>query len=264
MSQTQGRTLPLSVVVPCYGRRELTRRLLASLAASPDRFQVLLVDDASPEPLEPLLREFGPRLELEYLRQPRRQGPAAARNRGIAAARYALIAFTDNDCVVQPTWARELTLHLQDAAPKVAGVGGRTLAVGHDVFSRYYSYHKLLDPYLHQGRYLYVVTANCAFRRSSLEEVGGFDEDLRQPGGEDPGLCFKLLERGYLLNYRPEAVVHHHYRPGLIDFARTLFRYGKGCRMQTDRYVSNLHRPPTAPSADMHFGNLPPADSVGG
>lgn len=262
MSQTQGRTLPLSVVVPCYGRRELTRRLLSSLAASPDRFQVILVDDASPEPLESLLGEFRSRLELEGLRQSGRRGPAAARNRGIAAARHPFIAFTDNDCIVQPGWARELTTHLQEASPKVVGVGGRTLAVGDDVFSRYYSYHKLLDPYLQQGRYLYVVTANCAFRRSALEEVGGFDEDLRQPGGEDPGLCFKLLERGYQLNYRPEAVVHHHYRPGLVDFARTLFRYGKGCRLQTDRYVSSLNRPPASTPAGMHFGDLPASESA--
>jgi GT2 family glycosyltransferase len=256
MSQTQGRTLPLSVVIPCYGRLELTRRMVSSLAASPDRFQVILVDDASPEPLERALEGFESRLDLEYLRQPRRRGPAAARNRAIAAARHPFIAFTDNDCIVRPDWARELATHLQDASPKVAGVGGRTLAVGTDVISRYYSYHKLLDPYLNQGRYLYVVTANCAFRRSALEEVDGFDEDLLQPGGEDPGLCFKLLERGYLLNYRPEAIVHHHYRPGLVDFMRTLFRYGKGCRLQTDRYVSSLHRPqPSGPMA-MHFGNL--------
>jgi GT2 family glycosyltransferase len=241
---------------------DLTRRLVASLAALPERIQVLLIDDASPEPIARVLSEFEHSLDIQCIRQPWRQGPAAARNRGIAAARSPLIAFTDNDCVVQPSWARELTAHLQDASPKVAGVGGRTLAVGHDIFSRYYSYHKLLDPYLHQGRYLYVVTANCAFRRSALEEVGGFDEELRQPGGEDPGVCFKLLERGYVLNYRPEAVVHHHYRPGLADFARTLFRYGKGCRMQTDRYISSLNRPAAHTPVDMHFGNLPDVESA--
>ncbi|QRK06586.1 glycosyltransferase [Archangium violaceum] len=262
MSQTQSHTLPLSVVVPCFGRLELTRRMLSSLEASPDRFQVILVDDASPEPTDRLLDGLDTRLDIECLRQRWRRGPAAARNRGIAAARHPFIAFTDNDCIVQPGWARELVTHLQDASPKVAGVGGRTLAVGDDVFSRYYSYHKLLDPYLHQGRYLYVVTANCAFRRSTLEEVGGFDEELRQPGGEDPGLCFKLLERGYLLNYRPEAIVHHHYRPSLLDFARTLFRYGKGCRLQTDQYVSSLNSPPSTVPMAMHFGNLPNSESA--
>lgn len=257
MSPAESHTLTLTLVVPCYGRSELTRQLLSSLVASPERFQVVLVDDASPEPVSALAREFGSRLDIECLRQPRRSGPAAARNRGIAAARYPFVAFTDNDCVVRPTWAGELAQHLRDASPRVAGVGGRTLAVGSDVFSRYYSYHKLLDPYLHEGRYLYVVTANCAFRRSVLEEVGGFDEDVREPGGEDPGLCFKILERGYVLNYRPEAVVQHHYRPGLADFIRTLYRYGKGCRMQTDRYVSSLNRPPGDSSEEMHFGNLP-------
>ncbi|WNG14670.1 glycosyltransferase [Cystobacter fuscus] len=245
MSQNPLPALPLSVVVPCYGRVEFTRKLLSSFSAAPDRFQVVLVDDASPEPLGQLVDEFRAHLDIDYIRQPRTRGPAAARNRGLSAARHPFVAFTDNDCIVQPHWARELTTHLRDASPQVAGVGGRTLAVGTDIFSRYYSYHKLLDPHAHQGRYLYVVTANCAFKRSTLDEVGGFDEDLRRPGGEDPGLCFKLLRRGYVLNYRPSAIVHHHYRPGLVDFARTLFQYGRGCRMQTDRYMPDLATAPT-------------------
>jgi cellulose synthase/poly-beta-1,6-N-acetylglucosamine synthase-like glycosyltransferase len=229
--------------------------LLDSLAASPDRFQVVLVDDASPEPVASLQKHFETRLELVCLRQPTRRGPAAARNRGIAAARHPFIAFTDNDCVVQPSWGRELTTYLRDAPATVAGVGGRTLAVEADVFSRYYSYHKLLDPYPHQGGYLYVVTANCAFRRSALEEVGGFDEDMRHPGGEDPGLCFKLLTRGYLLHYRKEALVHHHYRPGLWDFAKTLFRYGRGCRIQTDRHATTLSNKTPGPVQPAGFGD---------
>lgn len=254
MNSSMGRELPLTVVVPCFGRLQLTRRLLESLSASPDRFQVILVDDASPEPIGPLLRDFEHRLDVVCLRQPKGQGPGAARNRGIASARTPLIAFTDNDCVVQPSWPRELAVYLQDAPPMVAGIGGRTLAIGEDVFSRYYSYHKLLDPYPYQGSYLYVVTANCAFRRSILEEVGGFDEDMRQPGGEDPGLCFKVLERGYRLHYRKEAVVHHHYRPSLVDFARTLFRYGRGCRIQTDRHATTLGKTSAEPFPPMGLG----------
>lgn len=147
------------------------------------------------------------------------------------------MAFTDNDCEVHPEWARQLAVYLRDAPSRVAGVGGRVIATGQDAFSRYFDYHKTLDPFLQGGRFLYLVTANAAFRKAALEEVGGFDEDLRSPGGEDPGLCFKLLARGHEMHYRPEALVRHHYRSSMWDFVRTFYRYGRGCRVQTDRYA---------------------------
>lgn len=232
--------LELSVVIPCYGRIELTKKLLNSLALSDDDFEVVIVDDASPQPIAKLTLEFQDRLDIKYVRQSHTRGPAAARNLGLHESRYDLIAFTDNDCVVSPDWARELAVYLRDAPKRVAAVGGRVLAATSDVYSRYFTYHKILDPYFSQGRYLYVVTANCAFRKSSLLEVGGFDEVLKAPGGEDPGLCFKLLEAGYQLHYRQEAVVYHHYRLGLVDFAKTFFRYGRGCRMQTDKFAKTI------------------------
>jgi len=232
--------LPLTVVVPCYGRPERTTGLLASLLACGDRFEVVLVDDASPVPLAALARPFQERLTIRVQRHARNRGPAAARNTGLALASHELVAFTDNDCEVAPDWARQLCVYLRDAPHAVAGVGGRVLACGEDVYSRYFTYHKILDPFLSEGRYLYVVTACCAFRRSALAAVGGFDERIRQPGGEDPGLCFKLLQAGFGLHYREEAVVYHHYRLGLRDFARTFYRYGRGCRRQTEAFGAGL------------------------
>lgn len=245
--------LDLSVVIPCFGRAESTRRLLDSLAACPDEFQVIVVDDVSPESLEPIVRPFENQLDLTYVRPSCRTGPAGARNRGIALARERFIAFTDNDVVVTPHWARELAVYLRDAPKNIAGVGGRVLPLGDDVYSRYFTYHKILDPFLQEGRYLYLVTANAAFRRSALEEVGGFDESITRPGGEDPGLAFKLLARDYVLHYRKEAVVYHEYRAGLRDFARTFFRYGRGCRLEIERYSAGIRSVARRPAS---FGAL--------
>ena len=247
--------LDLSVIMPCYGRPEGTRAALASLAACPDEFEVVVVDDASPVSLAPIVREFEQRLEVRYVRQPTNQGPAAARNRGVAVAKHDIIAFTDNDCVVEPLWPRELGHYLRDAPRKVAAVGGRVLAQGDDLISSYFTWHKILDPYVLDGRYLYVVTANCAFRREALAAVGGFDERIRQAGGEDPGVCFKLLEAGWSLHYRKEALVWHDYRMGLKEFAKTFYRYGKGCRLQTDLHAQELSRS-AGHGAAVSFGGM--------
>lgn len=232
--------LDLSVIVPCYGRPDLTRRLLGSLVECADQFEVVLVDDASPEPVSKIAASYGDRLNLRVIRHADNKGPAAARNTGLRAATHDIVAFTDNDCIVDSAWAGLLAVYLRDAHDKIAGVGGRVLAVGEDVYSQYFTYHKILDPFQSHGRYLYVVTANCAFRRQSLEAVGGFDERIRHPGGEDPGLCFKLLQAGWQLDYWKEAVVYHHYRMGIRDFVRTFFRYGRGCRKQTDAFGVGL------------------------
>ncbi len=232
--------LDLSVIVPCYGRSDLTRQLLDSFVSCSDEFEVILVDDASPQPVDDIASKYRDRVNLRVVRHTANKGPAAARNTGVAEATHDIVAFTDNDCVVDSAWAGHLATYLRDAQDRVAGVGGRVLAVGEDVFSQYFTYHKILDPFQSQGRYLYVVTANCAFRKEALEDVGGFDERIRHPGGEDPGLCFKLLQAGWQLDYWKQAIVRHNYRMGLREFAKTFFRYGYGCRKQTDAFGAGL------------------------
>ena len=230
-----------SVVIPCHGRlaqlRRAARSVLGAMAAFDGRAELILVDDASPVPVGQALGPLAadPRLRVVTLRA--NGGPAAARNAGVAAAAAPVVAFTDDDVVVHERWLRELAVYLRDASRKVGGVGGRVLALGDDLFSRYYEYHHILDPFLmDDGRVLYLVTCNCAYRRGVLEEVGGFDEALRQAGGEDPGLSFKVAAAGYELHRHDEALVWHDFRPGWRDFARTFARYGRGCRHQAERW----------------------------
>lgn len=234
--------LDLTVIVPAYGREAQTRGLLDSLAACSDGFSTLVVDDGSSVPLDRLVNGYRNRLDVRYIRLNRSRGPAGARNAGIREASTEFIGFTDNDCVVDPQWPSKLVGRLRKSSPLVAGAGGRVLAAGDDVFSRYYTYHRILDPFLLDGRYLYLVTASSVFRKAAVEAVGGFDEALSRPGGEDAGLCFKLLQRGLRFEYEPAAIVWHYYRRGLLDFLRTFYRYGRGCRIQADRYGQGLRQ----------------------
>jgi len=228
-----------SIVIPCHGRLASLRRAVESVERSCDEFgepvEIILVDDASPVPVSSAFGQPGGRVRVVTL--DRNRGASAARNMGIAAARGPIVLFTDDDVVVHELWVRSLSVYLRDAPARVAAVGGRVLALGDDIFSRYYEYHHILDPFLmDDGTVLYVTTCNCAYRRSTLVQVGGFDEALRKPGGEDPGLSFKVTAAGYELHRHDEAVVWHDFRPGLPDFLRTFCRYGAGCRHQADRH----------------------------
>lgn len=247
--------LAVSVVIPCHGRAVSLERAVRSVLASADRLdglvEVILVDDASPEPILDALRGHLDDPRVRYLRHETNRGPAAARNTGIAAARFEVVLFTDDDVVVAPSWIERLGRYLTDAPRRVAGVGGRVRALGSDLVSRYFEYHRILDPFrLPDGRVLYVVTACCGYRRHVLREVGGFDEDVKAPGGEDPGLAFKVTGAGYQLHVVEDAWVQHDFRPGIREFWRTFYRYGRGCRHQVDRHWRKFG-PPERPVGEV-------------
>jgi len=228
-------SLPVSLVIPCYERPHDTTDLLLALKEADFSCEVIVVDDASPNSLAPVVSQF-PEMDIRYIRLEKNQGPAAARNAGVECSKFDLVAFTDNDCLPSMDWLVHLFQAIHDAPARIAGVGGRVAAAGKDVISEYYDYHKILDPWFYRGQHYYITTANAVFRRHLLRLVGGFDETVKAAGGEDPGLCFKLLNAGYSLGYAPQAVVTHRYQPTLRSFMRTFFRYGHGCAGQAARH----------------------------
>jgi glycosyltransferase involved in cell wall biosynthesis len=88
-----------SVVVPTYGRPAYLAECLASiLEQSVQDFEVIVVDDASPDPVRLTVED--PRVRL--LRRDQNGGPAAARNTGMAAATGTYLAFCDDDDLFAP------------------------------------------------------------------------------------------------------------------------------------------------------------------
>jgi glycosyltransferase involved in cell wall biosynthesis len=211
----------VSVVIPTYNRAASLERCLRAL---PENVEVVIVDDGSTDSTESVPgRVRHPR--LRYLRK-ENGGPASARNVGIRNSSGASVAFTDDDCLPTPGWVESLATRLQQEPPDVAGVGGRVLPLRRGLIARYSTFHRILEP---PPSCSYLVTANCMYRREALEEVVGFDEAIRRPGGEDPELSFRVRAHGYRLVFEPTAVVRHEYRENLLDFVRTFYRYGRGC-----------------------------------
>src|SRR5258705_2165999 len=94
----------VSIVVPTFARPAQLRRCLegiARLEAGTSSFEVIVVDDGGPEPLDTLVASSADGLDIRLIRQPR-GGPAAARNAGAALARGVFLAFIDDDCTPAP------------------------------------------------------------------------------------------------------------------------------------------------------------------
>jgi Glycosyl transferase family 2 len=141
-------------------------------------------------------------------------GIAHARNRGLAAARGAVVAFVDDDEVVDPAWVRGvLDAFAREDAP--AGVFG-PIAPRDERGLPYCRYEgggsfKLIQPGTAPWR---VGTGgNMAFRRDALLVVGGFDPLFGvgsvSKSAEESELIHRLLESGRLLVWSPDQVVYH-------------------------------------------------------
>lgn len=199
-------TLRISVVVPTYRRPDLLERCLTELTSQDldrDSFEIVVADDGPGEKTRGVVDRFS-RDGVRYVPVEDQHGPAAARNRAWQAARGEIIAFTDDDTLAAPDWLRRGSEAFRDG---VAGVAGRIVV---PLPKRPTDFERNMAG-LERGEF---VTANCFYRRDALEAVGGFDERFTAPWREDADLFFTLLERGYRLEWAPEAVVVHPLRPG--------------------------------------------------
>ena len=235
--------MKVSVVIPTFNRKHSLVRCLESLSRS---VEVIVIDDGSSDGTDEAVKHID-HPHLIYTKQPN-GGPAIARNTGISLASGHYIAFIDDDCVPVEDWPWPLVDRIELEGPECAGVGGRVLPLRNNLLSRYYTFHRILEP---PESCSYLVTANCIFRRKILLSVGGFNSQIKQAGGEDAGLSINIRELGYHLSFEPNGVVFHEYREGLLDFIKTFYRYGRGCahvlgqRTKTAIYNSeeSLQRP---------------------
>lgn len=215
----------VTVVIPVRDNISGLHRVIAALRG----LRVIVVDDASAIPIEQ--SEFaGKHCDVRVLRQTRSNGPAAARNTGLAVCETDFVAFLDSDVVPKRGWLEALLGHFCD--PAVALVAPRIVGLynSDNVVARYEAVRSSLDlgvreaPVLPYGTVSYVPSAAIICRRSALVAVGGFDETMKC--GEDVDLCWRFVEAGARLRYEPIALVAHDHPTDLREwFTRKAF-YG--------------------------------------
>ena len=181
------------VVVPTLGRPSLAT-LLDALGAQAEHLpgRVVLVWDRRDQDPPPLLA-WPPSLagRVTILRGPG-GGPAAARNAGWRAATAPWVAFLDDDVVPGPTWAADLADDLAGLPPEVVGSQG-VLRVPLPADRRPTDWERHVHG-LEGARW---ITADLAYRRSVLDELGGFDERFPRAYREDADLGLRVVRAGY-------------------------------------------------------------------
>lgn len=220
-----------SIVVPTYDRPAQLRACLEALARlryPADRFEVIVVDDGSPTPLEPVVGPLRSALDVTLVKQ-ENAGPAAARNTGAARAVGTYLAFTDDDCAPDAGWLRALAGRFARAPGHL--LGGRTVnALPND---RYATASQQLISYLYAyyntgSRAPFFASNNIALPAERFYALGGFNTDFPLAAGEDREFCDHWHARGWPMAYVPGAVVRHAHAMTLSRFWRQHFNYGRG------------------------------------
>jgi HAD superfamily hydrolase (TIGR01662 family) len=190
------------VVVPTVGRPSLAR-LLAALAACPEPLpgRIWVVDDR-PGATAPPPSTGGMPDRTGVLRTGGR-GPAAARNAGWRASTADWIAFLDDDVLPPPDWTTRLAEDLAAAAPRVAGVQGR-IVVPLPLDRRPTDWERDVAG-LERARW---ATADLAYRRAALAQVGGFDGRFGRSYREDADLGLRILDAGWTIERGRRTIVH--------------------------------------------------------
>jgi glycosyltransferase involved in cell wall biosynthesis len=224
--QTHCETIGITVILCTYNRCELLEKALESLAssilASSVNWEILVVDNNSADRTRYVVEEFQHRLpgRFRYLFEPK-QGKSHALNAGIRGARGGVLAFADDDAVVEPEWLSNLTSELHSG--EWAGAGGRIIPVWPGPIPSWLSTSDphTMGPFVQfdLGPQAGPLTrppygANMAFQRDVFKKYGNFRTDLGPcPGseirGEDIEFANRLLAAGERLRYEPEALVRH-------------------------------------------------------
>jgi GT2 family glycosyltransferase len=242
-------TPSVTVVVSTRDREDSLRAALRSLLAVdyPD-FDVIVVDNAArtDDTANVVISLADPRIRM--IKEPV-AGLSRARNTGVAHATGRIIAFTDDDVVVDPGWLGALVRGFA-RDPNVGCVTGMVPSAELETPAQAYFDVKvgwadscrprLFDLGAHrvdQPLYPYLAGtfgagANFAVSRDALAAVGAFDEALGAgspaKGGEDIDFFLRTILAGQAIAYEPAAIVWHHHRRELSSLRGQMDGYGSG------------------------------------
>src|SRR5437899_1269451 len=214
----------VSVVVCAYNAERTMNQCLASLAVLnyPD-YEVIVVNDGSRDRTREITEGYG---YCRIINQPNK-GLSVARNVGAEAATGEIVAYTDSDCVADPDWLTYLVAKME--ASNLAACGGPNFPPPEDnlvpaavAVAPGGPTHVLISAEIAE----HIAGCNMAFRRDTLQQLGGFDPVYRA-AGDDVDICWRFQDAGYTIGFSPAAVVWHFRRNTVAAYCAQQRGYGK-------------------------------------
>lgn len=233
--------LNFSIIIAVYQREDELTELLTSLSNQTDKqFEVLVIDDGSPTPLEKIVLQFKGALNSKYYYKPN-SGPAKSRNFGMERASGNYFIFLDSDTLVPGRYIEIVRHALNEnytdifGGPDGADESFTDLqkAISFSMTS-FLTTGGIRGGGQQLGRFQ-PRSFNMGISKKAFETSGGFG-DLRI--GEDPDLTMTLWEHGFNSQLIPEAKVVHKRRTSLKKFQKQVYEFGIARPILNERHPS--------------------------
>ena len=229
----------ISIIMPCYNRDYDLRRVLEAYDQQDTNlpFELIAVDDASTDHTHELLSSYHPKhYSLTVVRQATNQGPAAARNRGIALAKAPNTLFVGDDILPAQGFVRHhIEAHNLHNDPTTAILGYtawpsdltmNTLMAHIDgPGAQQFSYYYLQDGQEYDFRHFY--TSNISIKTNFLKSLDSwFDTDFTYAAFEDAELSYRLSKRGLRILYVSTSIAYHYHYHNIWTFSKRQYVAG--------------------------------------
>ncbi len=239
------RTLSVTVVIPTLGKYSLLKESLKSILHQsyfPD--QVVVVDNGINRCSDAgFFDKYEKNLNIRFIRHTRKSIPEA-RNRGLEIASSDIVVFTDDDCIFDKEWIKNLIQPFV-SNPHIGIVGGEILteAYSKSKVDNYFVDMKMSrvgiasdirwkkgyvpgEVFVNTGFAIhpFFTAANMAVRKSIFDTIGRFDPDFKT--NEDLEFCIRAAKNGWRLFFEPKAIVVHKPPRTLKRILRSWYDYG--------------------------------------
>lgn len=211
---------PISIIVAARNEAHNLPGLLTSIAQLEGidaKYEVIIVNDHSTDDSLNILRNWEGQFGIKVIdfqdTIPGYIGKKAALQKGIEAAQYDVLAFTDADCQVAPTWLIGISRVLRPDLDYILGystiyrgVGDTDLRLVNFERSIYYA---LGAAGLGWKKPITSSACNHIYRKSLFEKAGGFEGISNIASGDDDLLLIKMMPyiRKAIYNPAPQMQV---------------------------------------------------------
>lgn len=222
----------ISIIIPTRDRPHHLYRLLDSLSRQTIKpREIIVVDNGRKKKSRDIIERFSESLPLRYLREPR-AGVSVSRNKGVALSSASIVAFLDDDCVVESDWT-DVIYNTFKERQDLYILQGRTdhISLAKSLYAEIFELehaHWIESMLKKTPGYINMLnTQNLAIRREVLAGFKmPFDERLKT--NEDTELYWKFKKRGIRIGFSKYMKAKHYLRNNFYSFLRSMYDYGFG------------------------------------
>lgn len=238
----------VSIIICTYNRPKLLRSTLKSVVCidfDANQYEIIVVDNGNNTQSQDVFESINLHApcRMSYVKE-ENPGLSHARNKGVGLAQGKIVAFLDDDELVDTNWLKAL-IEPYSIDERIACVGGKIIPVfPNNKYPKWYS--KDIQGFfggvdhgenIHEVNFPqeYIGGGNMSFKRQLILESGMFNVRLGIIGassysGEENELALRIQNRGYKVIYNPFAITYHQIESERISkqfLNKRLFQSGK-------------------------------------